>query len=84
MARRRLLQLDSAREVENINKVLNAFRSRTGRCINSWAEIAPAFHAVGLRMDATGTPLDPTNVPYRLMVEACSVELAPQSEIPKH
>jgi tetratricopeptide (TPR) repeat protein len=84
MAWRRLLQLDSAKEIENINKVLNAFRSRTGRCINSWTEIAPAFRAAGLGMDATGAPLDPTNMPYRLLVEQCSVELAPQSEIPKH
>jgi tetratricopeptide (TPR) repeat protein len=80
----RLAQLDSLDERERIARVLAAYGARTGgRCPASWREISQELRAAGLRLDAAGFPVDPTNVPYALTDKGCSVDLHPESKIPR-
>jgi tetratricopeptide (TPR) repeat protein len=79
MARKRLVQLDSLDQRDGLRKILNAYQARLGRCPNSWKELAHVFAAVGVPVDASGAPLDPTGVPY--VLKSCEVGLDPKSEV---
>ncbi|HEX8176832.1 MAG TPA: hypothetical protein VF543_17210 [Pyrinomonadaceae bacterium] len=80
----RLAQLDSLDERERIARILAAYSARTGgRCPASWREISQELRSAGLRVDAAGFPLDPTNFPYVLTDKGCSVDLHPESKIPR-
>jgi hypothetical protein len=54
----------------------------TGRCLVSWKEIVSSLRTAGLRVNASGAPLDPKNVPYRLVKDGCDVDLDEHSEVP--
>jgi tetratricopeptide (TPR) repeat protein len=83
MLARRLLQVDSFAEREVIRKVLVEYSKRMGHCVTSWKDIAPTLQALHLRIDArTGTPVDPADVPYRLVKDGCDVDLDPNSAVP--
>ncbi len=68
----RLIQIDSLEEREEIQKVLQAFQTNTGRCPVSWAEIFNALRAIklpggkGLNFTRSIIPVDPTGIPYLL------------------
>lgn len=80
----RLAQLDSVDERAVITGVLAAYNARTGgRCPASWREVSQELRATRLRVDSAGIPLDPTNVPYVLTDKGCSVDLHPESKIPR-
>jgi hypothetical protein len=79
----RLAQLESLEERDRIRQVLNDFRNRAGRCPADWREVAPQLRAAKLGLDATGAPLDPSNVRYVLDTAACDVNPGPDSKIPK-
>jgi tetratricopeptide (TPR) repeat protein len=80
----RLAQLDSMDERAAITRMLAAYGARTGgRCPSAWREITPELRAAGLRTDSSGAPLDPTNIPYVLTDKGCSVDLHPESKIPR-
>ncbi|MFL6333829.1 MAG: hypothetical protein ACJ754_11005 [Pyrinomonadaceae bacterium] len=79
----RLAQLDSLDERDRIRQALSDFRGRVGRCPADWREVAPQLRAAGLRVVATGAPLDPSDVPYVLDAAACDVKLGEGSRIPK-
>jgi hypothetical protein len=82
LALRRLAQLQSLDEQDALRRLLSAQRERNaGRCPSSWREIAPALRAARLRADASGAPLDPSGVPYRLLSDKCGVELGEESEV---
>jgi tetratricopeptide (TPR) repeat protein len=83
LAALRLAQIDSLAERELIRRALADFRTRAGRCPANWREAAPLLRAMRLRLDASGAPLDPTDVPYALDSEACDVRLGERSRIPK-
>jgi len=82
LAALRLAQLDSLAERERIGEVLSAFRARAGRCPASWREAAPLLRAAGLRLDAAGSPLDPSDAPYVLDAADCGARLHECSRIP--
>ncbi|HEY6186765.1 MAG TPA: hypothetical protein VIW80_03730 [Pyrinomonadaceae bacterium] len=82
MAVRRLMQLDSFDERDVIRKVLRLYAERAGRCASTWKEVAAALRAVGLRQDATGAPLDPSDTPYVLVNQGCDVDLSGRSQVP--
>lgn len=82
MALRRLLQVDSLDERDAIRRVLTDHRARAGRCAGAWREIAAQMRAARLKIDTTGTPLDPSGAPYHLDPAACDVLLDSRSEIP--
>ena len=81
MARGRLLQLDSLDQRDTLRKVLSAYQTRVGKCPNAWRELGHVFSAIGMPVDSTSAPLDPTGVPYVLRTDKCDVELNPKSEI---
>jgi tetratricopeptide (TPR) repeat protein len=83
LALRRLAQLTSLDERERIRRALADFQAHASRCPASWREVAPALRALGLKLAADGTPLDPTGLPYTLDDAACDVKLDERSEIPK-
>ena len=82
MVEKQLMRLDAVEERERIRRVLTDYKARTGRCVTSWKEIVSSLHAAGLRVDASGAPLDPNNVPYRLIKDGCDVDLDEHSEVP--
>jgi tetratricopeptide (TPR) repeat protein len=82
LAARRLAQLQSLDERERIRRVLADFKTRAARCPASWREVASSLRALGLKIDASGTPYDPTGYPYVLDAQACDVKLDERSQVP--
>lgn len=83
MARRRLLQVQSFDERDEIRRLLGEYAAREKRCASSWKDISQALHRAGLALDDSGAPLDPANVPYRLVKAGCDVDLDLRSEVPQ-
>jgi tetratricopeptide (TPR) repeat protein len=82
LAINRLTQLQSLDETDALRRTLSAFRERAGgRCPAGWREVAPILRAAHFNQDASGAPLDPTGIPYRLNSERCDVELGEQSQV---
>jgi tetratricopeptide (TPR) repeat protein len=83
MVEKQLMRLDSLEDREKIRRLLADYATRTGRCAVSWKEISAVLPAAGVRIDASGAPMDPTNVPYRLIRNGCDVDLGERSEVPR-
>jgi tetratricopeptide (TPR) repeat protein len=83
MVNAQLMRLDSLEERDKIRRVLADYTNRSGHCVTSWKEISAALRTAGLKIDASGSPLDPTNVPYRLIKSGCDVDLDERSELPR-
>jgi tetratricopeptide (TPR) repeat protein len=83
MVAKQLMRLDSVEERERIRRVLSDYATRSGRCATSWKEINVALRAAGLRMNAAGAPIDPKDLPYRLVKSGCEVDLDEHSEVPR-
>lgn len=83
LAVKRLAQLASLDERDGIRRVLEAFAARAGRCAVNWREMASVLRASGLRLDASGAPLDPAGVPYVLDAAACEAKLDARSPVPQ-
>ena len=81
LAFRRLVQLQSLDERDALRRLLGAHRERAGRCAADWRELAAALGASRLKLDASGTPLDPTGVHYELLADRCEAELGERSEV---
>ena len=82
MVEKQLMRLDSLEERHRILHVLSDYTGRTGRCIAAWKEISSTLRAAGLRIDGSGAPLDPGNMPYRLVKGGCDVDLDENSPVP--
>jgi tetratricopeptide (TPR) repeat protein len=83
MVNAQLMRLDSLEERDQIRRVLADYTNRSGHCVTSWKEISGPLRTAGLPIDASGSPLDPTNVPYRLVKGGCDVDLDERSELPR-
>ena len=83
MVNAQLMRLDSLEERDQIRRVLADYTNRSGHCVTSWKEISGTLRTAGLPIDASGSPLDPTNVPYRLVKGGCDVDLDERSELPR-
>jgi len=83
MARRRLLQIQSFEERDEIRRLLGEYAAREKRCASSWKDISQALRRASLPLDDSGAPLDPANVPYRLVKAGCDVDLDLRSEVPQ-
>jgi tetratricopeptide (TPR) repeat protein len=78
----RLLQLQSLDEMDALRNLLDGQRARTGRCPQTWREVAPLLQrAARIQTDSSAAPLDPSGVAYRIRVDSCEVELGEKSEI---
>ena len=80
-AERRLNELDWFDQRDAINGVLAIFKDQNGRCANSFGEIAGLLSQVSLpdgghfQIDAGSRLVDPTEAPYVLDKETCTVQL---------
>ena len=80
-AERRLNQYNSADDIEAIDKSLDEFNEKNGRCAASLREILPMLarvrlpHGRDFRIDNAGNLVDPTGVPYLLDRTNCRVKL---------
>jgi tetratricopeptide (TPR) repeat protein len=83
MVSKQIMRLDSLDDRALIGKVLREYVTANNRCAASWREIATVLRARGLRLDATGAPLDPSGTPYRLTKAGCEVDLDENSPVPK-
>jgi len=83
MARRRLLQIQSLGERDEIRRLLGEYAAREKRCAYSWKDISPALRSASLPLDDSGAPLDPANAPYRLVKAGCDVDLDLRSAVPQ-
>lgn len=81
LAFKRLLQLQSLDEMDALRAVLNAHRTRTGRCPQGWPEVSAALRASRFPVDSSGEPLDPSNAPYVFKADGCEVGLGEQTQI---
>jgi len=52
-----------------------------GQCPATWREVNQLLRAIRAPLDASGSPLDPTNAPYQLRAGKCDVDLDPKSEV---
>jgi tetratricopeptide (TPR) repeat protein len=82
MARKRLLQIQSFEELDEIRSILGEYAGHEQRCASSWKDVSNALRRAGLSLDSSGAPLDPANVPYRLVKAGCDVDLDFRSEVP--
>ena len=83
MARRRLLQIQSLGERDEIRRLLGEYAASEKRCASSWKDLSQSLRRAGLPLDDSGAPLDPANVPYRLVKAGCDVDLDLRSEVPQ-
>lgn len=82
MARRRLLQVDALDEIDALKRLMEGYKTRTGRCPSSWSEMESFFRAIRLKTDASSAPLDPAGTPYVLVKEKCEAKIDWKSEVP--
>ncbi|HEX7330717.1 MAG TPA: hypothetical protein VF290_04410 [Pyrinomonadaceae bacterium] len=83
MARKRLMQLNSFDQRDGLRKLFAAFKTRTGKCPDSWREIEPVLRALRIPVDQSGAPLDPSHTPYVLKAGECEADLdAQKSQVP--
>ena len=75
MARKRLLQLDSFDQRDILRKLFAAYKTRTGKCPDSWREMEPVLRALRIPVDQSGAPLDPSRTAYVLKAGECEAEL---------
>ncbi len=81
LAAKRLLQIESFDERDEIQKVILSFQERAKRCPSSWLEITNNLSGVTLptgrklRIASNGTPVDPLDTPYLLVQKNCHVDL---------
>jgi tetratricopeptide (TPR) repeat protein len=83
MAIRRLMQVASLDERDVIRKALNEYAARKGSCAASWQDLGQLLRAAGLRLDASGAPLDPSDTPYVLVKQGCDVDTGARSLVPR-
>jgi len=83
MARKHLMRLDSLDQRDGLRKLFTAYKSRNGKCPDSWLELEQLFRTLRIPMDKSGAPLDPSGAPYVLQAGACEVELdSKQTKVP--
>ncbi|HJQ25540.1 MAG TPA: hypothetical protein VKA60_16590 [Blastocatellia bacterium] len=82
-AQLRLKQLRALAEMDAINELLARYKAQTGHCVADLRQLAPQLRALQLTLNADGRPVDPDGIAYELKPEACKVELAWESQIPR-
>jgi tetratricopeptide (TPR) repeat protein len=82
MADKHLQRLRALDEQDALRRLVATYKSRIGRCPESWRNVEPLLRALKIRLDASGFPLDPSGVPYRLGKNKCDVNFGEKSEVP--
>jgi tetratricopeptide (TPR) repeat protein len=82
MAKKRLWQLDSLDQRDNLRQVLTTYKSRLNACPSSWRQIEPVLRSLRFRVDQNGSPVDPSGAAYILNVNECEAEPGPNTAVP--
>ncbi len=88
-AQLRLFEIDSLEETEAVNEVLAGLKNSNGKCVPNINAAFPQLRSVqlpqgrDLRIDRSGSLVDPTGVPYKFDPETCTISLREDSKIPK-
>jgi len=83
MVDHQLMRLDWLDDRDVLRKIIGDYRQQTGRCPQSWRELADRFGGTRLRIDLnTGSPVDASQLPYHLTDGGCDVDLDRQSRVP--
>lgn len=82
MAAKRLQQLRALDEQEALRRLLAAYKSRIGRCPDSWRDVEPLLRTLKIPVDESGSPMDPTGIAYRLAPDKCDLGFGEKSEVP--
>jgi tetratricopeptide (TPR) repeat protein len=82
MAAKRLWQIQSFFERDEIRLVLQAYTAQARRCPSAWKDVSNALRGRRLRLDASGAPVDPSDFPYLLIKDGCDVDLDWRSPVP--
>jgi tetratricopeptide (TPR) repeat protein len=78
-----ITRLDWLDDRDVIRQLLSDYRAQTGHCPAAWRDVSNRFRGTRVRTDsATGAPVDPYLLPYRLSKDGCDVELDPYSKVP--
>ena len=89
IAELRLQWLDSLDEREVLNTALAEFKTKNGRCADTYVEIVPILRTtqhpagVDLRIDRAGEIVDPSGTPYIIDQNKCVSSVSPDSKLPK-
>jgi tetratricopeptide (TPR) repeat protein len=84
MVAHQIMRLDWLDDRDVIGKLIGDYRAQTGRCPQTWRDLANRFRGTRLRIDpAGGALLDPSGVPYRLIDGGCDVDLDAKSKVPR-
>ena len=79
----RLKQLRALDEIEAINELLARYKAQTGHCPTDLRQHAPQLRAMKLALNDEQQPVDPDGLAYEFKPDACKVELAWESQIPR-
>lgn len=77
----RLAELDAFDEIDIINRDLEAYKRRSGKCPENWKgfmdylRIFGSADAARLRFDNDGTPVSPIEIPYQFDKQSCTASL---------
>jgi hypothetical protein len=83
MAQKQLMRLESLDQQDALRKLFAAYKTRYGKCPDSWRELEPVFRTLRIPVDQSGAPVDPSGAPYVLKAGACEVELdGKQTKVP--
>lgn len=88
-AQLRLFEIDSLEETEAVNEILTGLKNSNGKCVPNINAVFPQLRSVqlpqgrDLRIDRSGSLVDPTGVPYKFDPETCTISLREDSKIPK-
>lgn len=88
-AQLRLHEIEAAEETEAVNVILAELKASLGRCPARIREVFPMLAKIELpdgrdfRIDASGSLVDPTGVPYDFDKAECKVSVSKTSKIPK-
>ena len=83
MVSKQVMRLDSLDERDAVRSILNDFKTRSGRCAQSWRELIEPLRAARLNLDGTtGAPIDPSGAPYELIKNGCDIGLNINTRVP--
>ena len=82
MAAKRLWQIQSFFERDEIRLVLQAYTEQVKRCPSAWKDVSNALRIRRLHLDGSGAPVDPSDFPYLLIKDGCDVDLDWRSPVP--
>jgi tetratricopeptide (TPR) repeat protein len=81
MAAKRLEHLNALDQQDALRRLLVTYKTKTGRCPETWRSVEPLLRSLRVPVNASGAPMDPTGTPYRLVPAKCDVGFGEASQV---